>query len=439
MGRVVEKLSAVGLKSCGPGYHGDGGGLWFQVTSTGSRTWVFRYTSNGRTREMGLGPFPTVTLKGARAKAASCRLQREQGLDPLAERDRAKLKAAADAARVRTFDDCVESYLERHGPKWRNAKHAAQWRATLSAYASPTLGRHPVGAIDLPMVLKCLQPIWNTKPETASRVRGRIEAVLSDAKAQGFRTGENPARWRDGLEHSLPRAGEVKKVVHHAALPWSEITSFMAELAKQKGISALAFQFLIFTAARTGEVRGARWSEIDLINKVWTVPASRMKAKQEHQVPLSVPALGVLGKRFDARIDVRDETEFVFPSVARSRPSIEVDVQGDAEFTTKSVTRVRALSVMALDMLLRRMNPEPEQGLAKWHDQRSKRAITVHGFRSTFRDWIGEKTSFPSDLAEQCLAHRIHNKVEAAYKRGAALERRREIMDKWGAFSTNIE
>jgi integrase len=340
---------------------------------------------------MGLGSLDAVSLADARSKAAECRKQREQGLDPIDARNALHAAAATERAKFVTFDQCAAKYIAAHRAGWRNPKHASQWKNTLATYASPALGKLPVGSVDVGLVMKVLEPIWATKPETASRLRGRIEAVLDWAGARGFREGENPARWKGRLENLLPRKSKVRAVEHHAALSFNKIADFMHALRERGGTAARALEFAVLTAGRTGEVLGAKWAEIDLEAKTWIVPAGRMKGGREHRVPLSEPACAVLQRMTKVR-----ENEYVFP--------------GDRRAT---------LSNMALLMLLRRMG----------HDD-----LTAHGFRSTFRDWAAECTDFPREVVEMALAHSIESKVEAAYRRGDLFEKRRKLIDAWAAY-----
>ena len=369
--------------------YGDGGGLWLQVTGTGAKSWIFRFTLKGRSREMGLGSANTFTLAEAREKALACRKLTYEGVDPIESRNALRQDAAIEAARAMTFRQCAEAYIEAHRAGWRNAKHGAQWTATLDAYVYPIFGDLPVQAIDTALVMRAVEPIWSKKPETAVRVRGRIESILDWAKARDFRRGENPARWRGHLQNLLPRKSKVQRVAHHPALPFSEVAAFMARVAEQPGISAHMLAFTILTAARTGESMGAQWPEFDLDAGIWTVPAARMKGGVEHRVPLSEPALAILRRMAEVR-----EGDFVFPGGRRGRP----------------------LSNMAMLTLLRRMG---------------RGDLTVHGFRSSFRDWASETTDFPSEVVEAALAHAIESRVERAYRRGDLFAKRRELMDAW--------
>ena len=404
MGRKAEGLTAAKVSKARPGRYGDGNGLYLFVRSAEARFWVFRYTRGGKMREMGLGRAgpddAAVKLVEARERAADLLKLVRAGIDPLNQRDDEAKKAAAEAqlAAIRgiTFRTVAERYLEAHEKTWRNPKHRTQWRNTLDTYAHPHFGDLPVGDIGTEHVLAALEPIWRVKPETATRVRGRIESVLDYATARDWRAGENPARWRGHLANLLPARGKVAPVEHHAALPWADIGAFLPLLKTQAGVAAHALHFLILTAARSGEVLGARWAEIDLATKLWTVPAARMKAGREHRVPLSEPALAVMKDM--AKLRARDSIEaFVFPGATEDRP----------------------LSIMAMTMVLRRMK---------------RGDLTVHGFRSTFRDWVGEATGTPREVAEAALAHALADKTEAAYARGDLFAKRVRLMDSWAKF-----
>jgi integrase len=390
MAREHKRLTALAVSRAKQrGYYADGGGLYLQVGASGAKSWVFRFKKDGRLREMGLGPVHTITLAEAREHAAECRKLRLRNVDPIEARHADKAAAKLAAAKSMTFRQCAEAYIEANKSSWANAKHAAQWPATLGTYAYPIFGDFPVQSIDVALVTKALEPIWQTKTETASRLRGRIQTVLDWATARDFRQGDNPARWRGHLDKLLPPRSKVQKVEHHAALPYAEIGAFMAALREHESTSALALEFLILTAARTGEVIGAKWDEIDLGAALWTIPAERMKAKREHRVPLSKPALAILKRLHENR-----SGEIVFPGARAGKP----------------------LSNMALLMLLERMN---------------RADLTVHGFRSTFRDWAAERTNFPREVAEHALAHSLPDKVEAAYRRGDLFDKRRKMMDAW--------
>ncbi|PKH74092.1 integrase [Stenotrophomonas sp. Betaine-02u-21] len=368
-----------------PGYHADGAGLYLQVTASGAKSWVLRYRFEGRRPEMGLGPLHVIGLAEAREAAAAARTMIQAGTDPLADRRAASVVAAA----IPTFWEAAEAYIQERRSGWSNPKHADQWTNTLEAYARPLLGNMRVDRIDTDHVLAVLRPIWTVKTETASRVRQRIEAVLDAATVQRKRSGENPARWKGHLAMILPRPTAVTKVENFAALPYAALPGFMAELRDRQGEAARALEFTILTAARTGMTLGAVPTELDISNGTWTVPGERMKAKVEHTVPLSKPALAIA--------EMRSSGKLLFPN----------DLSGEP------------LSENAMSALLKRM------GFGH---------ITVHGFRSTFKDWAGETTEFPDDLSEAALAHRIRDKAKAAYKRGTMLEKRRKMMEAWADY-----
>jgi integrase len=372
-----------------PGYHADGGGLYLQVTASGARSWIFRYTGSGRRHEMGLGSYPDVTLKAARETAAEMRSLRAAGRDPLQVR-RAERQQRAGGV---TFAEAAAAYIAAHEPSWRNPKHRQQWSNTLATYVLPSLGSVPVADIETSHVTRVLEPIWLAKTETATRVRQRVEAILDWAAARGLRTGENPARWRGHLDKLLARPTRVRTVRHHPALPYAELPAFMLELEGQKGVAARALTFCILTAARTGEVIGALWSEID--GDVWTIPGTRMKSGREHRVPLSLPAQQIIE---ELRALSADADGFVFPGGRGTKP----------------------LSNMAMAAVLKRMG---------------RGGITAHGFRSSFRDWARESTNFPREVAETSLAHILKDKVEAAYARGDLLDKRRELMAAWADYA----
>ncbi|HEY2658327.1 MAG TPA: integrase arm-type DNA-binding domain-containing protein [Caulobacteraceae bacterium] len=382
---AVSRLSAPGLY-----FVGGVAGLALQVLPTGGRTWILRASIGGKRRDMGLGGFPDVTLAGAREAARNARKQIREGKDPIAEARAAASELRAARAKDKTFEECARAYITAHEQGWRNAKHAQQWRNTLSAYAYPVIGSLMVRDVDLTHVLAILEPIWTKKTETATRLRGRIEQVLDWATARGYRKGLNPARWRGHLDKLLARPSKVADIEHHAALPFAQIGAFMQRLRAAHGMGARALEFAILTAARSGEVRGATWSEIDLKEAVWTVPANRMKMGREHRAPLSAAAVKLL--KALPRIEGSD---LVFPA-----------------------PRGGSLSDMTLTAVVRRM----------------KVAAVPHGFRSTFRDWASECTNYARDVAEMALAHAIGDKVEAAYRRGDLFEKRRLMMADWATF-----
>jgi len=390
MGRAVHRLSAKTLeKAIPPGYHCDGGGLYLQVSPTQSQSWIFRYKRQGRSREMGLGAARDVSLAQARAKASEARRQLTEGVDPLAAREGRRNEERLRKAGTISFSECAKKYIAAHRASWRNDKHAEQWQNTLDTYAAPVIGELAVGDVDTALVLRVLEPIWATKPETASRVRGRIEHILDYARVRGYRAGENPARWRGHLDKLLPTALNRKHRRHHAALPYEEIGQFIQKLRAQEGTAARALEFAILTAARTQEVIGAKPEEIEAEKALWTVPAERMKAGREHRVPLSPQALSVA--------EAQASGPFVFGGARERAP----------------------LSNMAMLELLRRMGRDD---------------LTVHGFRSTFRDWAAECTAYPGEVCEMALAHAISDKAEAAYRRGDLFEKRRRLMADWAKY-----
>lgn len=376
-------------KMAKPGRYGDGGGLYLQVSRTGTKAWLFRFTRDGQARQMGLGPVHTIGLAEARTRATDCRRALLDGIDPIESRRAARLEARRAARRVLTFKECADRHIAAQEAGWRNVKHRAQWTSTLEAYAYPKLGGLAVDAIDTALVVDVLEPIWTAKPETAGRVRGRVEAVLNWAAARGYRESENPARWRGHLDKLLPSRRKVRSVKNHPALPYAELPAFMADLRDRPSVSAKALEFTILTAARTGETIGAKWPEIDFKAAMWIVPAERMKAGKEHRVPLSRRAVELLES-------LPREGEFVFMGGKAGKP----------------------LSNMALLELMRGMRP----------------GFVPHGFRSTFRDWASESTAFPSEVVEMALAHVIENKVEAAYRRGDLFEKRRRLMADWASY-----
>ncbi len=416
----MTKLTAIGVRKAthpcthkGPAMLADGNGLYLQIMSSGSKSWVFRYTRNGKARMMGLGVYGEndrgVTLAAARGLAAQARAALAQGVDPLEVRRKA---AAAEAAKraatvvvAITFRTAGTEYVAAHEAGWKNEKHRAQWTSTLVTYAYPEFGDCPVAAVDADAVEAVLKPLWLRVPETASRLRGRIEAVLDYARARGWRQGDNPARWRESMKHRLPNVSKVKRQTHHPALPWQQIGAFMAALDRKQGMAAKALAFAILTAARSGEARGARWGEIDLDKATWTVSSERMKAGKEHRVPLSKPALEIL----DALHPLSTGPDsLVFPATQRDK----------------------SLSDMALSMLVRGMNECPEGEPPPWGDGRGE-AVVPHGFRSTFRDWCEEATSTPHAVSEAALAHAVADKVEAAYRRSDLFEKRTVLMTAW--------
>ena len=408
---ILGKLTALNVaRERRAGMFGDGGGLYLQVTKSGAKSWIFRFwvperdpatghllrdphtkKVRGRVREMGLGSCLTVSLAEARDRALECRKLRERDIDPIEAREAAKQEAALERARALKFKDAAAAYMAAHRAAWKNDKHVAQWSATLQTYAYPVIGDLPVQAIDTTLVMKVIEPIWSTKPETAGRLRGRIESILDWATVRGYRRGDNSARWRGHLEKLLPARSKVRKIAHHAALPYAALPVFMAALREQDGVAARALEFTILTAARTGETIGASRDEFDLCEKIWSMPAERMKAGKEHRVPLSKRAVDIVADTHNT------DEHFVFPGARRGKP----------------------LSNMAMLKLLGRIGRDD---------------LTVHGFRSTFRDWASERTNFPSEVVEMALAHAIESKTEAAYRRGDLFEKRRKLMEAWAAY-----
>lgn len=397
MPRKARELAPIEVKRLTvPGLHAVGGvaGLYLQVLPTGARTWVLRARIGGKRRDMGLGGFPDVTLALAREKAREARLRIDAGVDPIAERAAARSALAAQRGAEMTFDDCARRFIEAKAAEWRNDKHRKQWGATLETYASPIIGKLAVRDVSLAHVVKILEPVWATKTETASRLRGRIESVLDWATVRGFRKGDNPARWKGCLDKVLAKPGKVAKVEHHAALPIDQVPAFMRELRQRHGIAARALEVLILTAARSGEIRGATWNEIDLQAKVWTVPADRMKAGREHRVPLPDRVVEII--KALPRIE---GTDLVFPA-----------------------PRGGMLSDMTMTAVMRRMKVD----------------AVPHGFRSSFRDWAAERTAYPHEMAEMALAHVISNKTERAYRRSDLFDKRRRMMEDWSKFCDTI-
>ncbi|MCA3721351.1 site-specific integrase [Phenylobacterium sp.] len=395
--KVENQLTALQVKNLEAGSYIDGGGLRLLVKPTGARSWVFRFTLRGKTRDLGLGDAGPdgVKLSEARDLAAALRLKVKAGVDPLEEREReaaeALARAQADKIAAVTFKAAAEAHIEANGESWRNPKHRKQWGSTLKTYVYPHMGDIPVSEVTTTHVLAALEPIWKNRPETASRVRGRIEVVLNAAKAKGQRSGENPATWRGHLKMILPARSKLTRG-HHAAMPYAKVPAFMARLRAARSVGARALEFAILTASRTGEVLGMTWREVDLKDNVWTVPAARMKAGKLHRVPLSPRAVAILAEMRKAGAEPDAP---VFPGPKGGH-----------------------LSNMALAMVLRRLGHEE----------------TVHGFRSAFRDWGSEQTGYSNEALEMALAHTIANAVERAYRRGDLLERRVRLMADWAAY-----
>ena len=394
--RSLHRLSAVKVTNLKlPGYYADGGNLYLRVAPGGTKGWIFRFAMAGKTRDAGLGSYPTVSLIRAREAARRYRELVAAGVDPIETRRRDREAARVVSVKAMTFEQCARAFIASHASAWRSARQPRLWSATLADYVYPVMGRLPVGAIDTALVLKVLEPIWSEKPETASRVRARIERVLDWAKVRGYREGENPARWRGHLDHLLPNWRKVRAVTHHAAMPYRDIATLMEKLRADPTAGAHALEFLILNATRTSEALGARWDEFDLEQKMWTIPAARMKTGREHRVPLSARAIAILKEMAKIR-----HNEFVFP--------------GNKEG--------RSIARMVLLNLVNRLAPD----------------VTVHGFRSTFRDWSAEATNFPREAAELGLAHAVGDAVERAYARGDLLEKRRKLMEAWATYCGRV-
>jgi len=390
---AIHLLSPRKVQTASPGKYEDGGGLRLVVSKAGAKKWVVRFTINSKRREMGLGSYPDVSLGEARDKASDARKLADKGIDPIEAKK-------VEEAKIPTFTSCAARYIRAHRSAWKNAKHARQWVSTLKTYARPKIGNKKVDEIATEDILKILSPIWTTKTETAKRVQGRIENILDYAAAHKYCDPMNPARWRGHLDKLLPKPSRVKKAIHHPAMPYADVTAFMTKLAQNKSISAHALRFLILTATRTSEVLKAEWSEIDLNEAAWTIPESRMKAKREHRVPLSEEALAIL-----QAVPRIEDNPHIFPGMRQGRP----------------------LSNMALLQLMRGMGFGVDGNRGDY---------VPHGFRSSFRDWSGEVSSFPRDVAEMALAHAIENKVEAAYRRGDLFDKRRKMMQAWANYIT---
>jgi integrase len=398
MARTTERLTALKVQRAKrSGMYPDGHGLYLQVTEGGA-SWVYRFMLNGRAREMGLGPLHTITLAEARERATRARKLRLDGVDPIEQRRSEQAAQRVAGATAMSFRQCADAFIASHEAGWGSAVHRRQWTNSLAQHVHPVIGALPAHAIDTTLVRKVIEPLWGSIPETASRIRGRVEAILDWAKVRGYRAGENPARWRGHLDKLLPARGKVRKVEHHAALHYGELPGFMAALREQEGIAARALEFTILTATRVGETRFARWSELDLLDETWTVPSRRMKSGREHRVPLSARVLAILeAMQVHRHLDRHVDDGFVFPGSKVGRP----------------------LADTVLLRLLQRMG---------------RGDLTVHGFRSTFRDWAAERTNFPSEVAEMALAHSVGSKVEAAYRRGDLFDKRRRLMEAWAEY-----
>jgi integrase len=379
---IGGRLTVAKVKAAAPGKHADGANLWLQVGPSGSKSWLLRFTLNGRTREMGLGPYPLISLSEARDKAVAQRRLLLDGIDPIVARD-----AKQPARDPITFGAAAKQYIAGHEKSWKSGDHARQWRNSLDRYVLPAIGERPISAVDTHDVLTIVEQLWQDKTETATRVLNRMSLILDWATARKLRIGDNPARWKGHLDAVLPKRSKVQKVINHSALPYARLPQFMTALRQQSEIGARAAELMILTATRTGEVRFAAWSEIELDGRLWIIPAARMKVERDHRVPLSGPAIALLSR-------LPRDRDLVFPGLGQH----------------------------AILKALKRANSE----------------ITAHGFRSTFRDWCAEQTSFPSEVAEMALAHAVGDKVEAAYRRGDLFEKRQQLMDAWARHCANV-
>jgi integrase len=388
-----KPLTAIKVEKAGPGMHADGGGLYLQVGAARAKSWIYRYTLKGKQRYLGLGSANAITLARARELAADARRLRAEKKDPIEHRREEERAKLAEAATALPFDEAVARYIAAHETSWKNAKHRQQWRNTLAKYASPVIGAVFVKDIDTGMVMQVIEPIWHQKPETAGRLRGRVETILDWAKARGYRDGDNPARWRGHIQNLLPRKTKVRKVKHHPAMAYGDVPAFMDGLRQRTSISARALAFTVLTAARTSETLHAKWSEIDVGKAVWTIPSERMKAGLEHRVPLSKAALAILAK-------LPRDGELVFG---------------------------------------RNGAPMSENALLKMLALMGRNDVTVHGFRSSFRDWAAECTNFPRELAEKAIAHAVGDETERAYQRGELLEKRRRLMAAWSDYCGKVQ
>ncbi|MEJ1357885.1 MAG: integrase arm-type DNA-binding domain-containing protein [Candidatus Sedimenticola sp. (ex Thyasira tokunagai)] len=400
MARQIDKLTAAKVRQENkPGWYADGAGLYLQVSPTLSKSWVYRYQVGGKERRHGLGRYSEndtqrgLTLNKARKAAKACRDLRDNGTDPIDhKRQQEALKALADVKGM-TFKDCADKYIESHRRGWKSPKHAQQWENTLATYAMPTIGALSVKDVDVGLVLQVLEAIWHEKPETATRVRQRVESVLDWATARGYRKGENPARWKGHLDKLLPKRSKVQKVKHHKAMPYMDVSEYYIDLLTHETMAARALSFIILTGVRSSEAREAAWSEIDLEAGVWVIPAERMKSGRSHRVPLTDEAVSLLEK-----VKPFSRDGLVFPGMKRNH----------------------SISAAALRKHFKDQHP----------------TLTIHGFRSSFRDWCAEQTNYPRELAEAALAHSLRDQTEAAYQRGDMLERRRKVMEAWAVYCT---
>ena len=393
MARQINKLSDRWVKATKqPGRFADGNGLYLQVSQSASKSWLFRFMQDGRSREMGLGSTSAISLAEARTAALQCQRLLRDGIDPIKDRHERLTKVKAEKRDVLTFSHCAAEYLKAHSASWKSLRHAEIWASSVKRYADPVIGAMPVNAVDRSHIMRVLDPIWRVKTETAKKLRGRLESILDWATVQDYRKGENPARWKGHLDKLLPKPSEVHRVKHFPALPYQEINAFMNELRQREAASARALRLIILTAVRSGELRGAVWSEFNLADATWTIPAERMKAGKEHVIPLSAEAVSIL-----QALPRMASSGYLFTGAKSGRP----------------------LSDVVFKKLMERMK---------------RSGITTHGFRSSFRDWAAEQTSFPREVIESALAHQLRDKAEAAYFRSNLLNKRRELMNMWGEY-----
>ncbi|MCC0059094.1 MAG: integrase arm-type DNA-binding domain-containing protein [Hyphomicrobiaceae bacterium] len=414
MARQSNRLTAVQVRSLKkPGRYGDGHNLYLQITDAGAKSWLLRYARNGRERWLGLGPLHTFSLAEARDRARRARQQIADGIDPIEQRRSERAERALEATRQITFEAATKAYYAQHEVRWTNAKHRENFLSSLRRYAFPIIGRLNVSEIDTGLVLRVLEPIWTTKNETASKLRQRMQAVLDWATVRGHRTGENPARWRGHLNNVLPAPGQVQNAKNYPAMRYEDVPVFMPELRERQGVAARALEFLILTAARTNEVVGATWAEIDLDGRTWTIPAARMgKTGKPHRVPLVDRAVDLLNELPRER-----GNDFVFVSPMR---------------------RGAGLSNMAMATVLKKIHAAREKaGLPRFADRQTGTLAVPHGFRSSFRDWAAERTSAQNHIVEMSLSHQVGNAVERAYRRGDLLDKRRRLMESWSAYCTS--
>jgi len=397
MPTLLNKLTAIKVtNTTEPGLYADGGNLYLQISKRGSKSWIFRYRRNGRLRDMGLGSFPTVSLADARKRATAHRNTLTEGKDPLYAKKQDLIEQKLKESESMTFMQCAETYIDIHKAGWSNQKHIDQWTNTLNTYVKKYFGDKPVRDVDVHDIDACLKPIWEKKTETATRIRGRIESILDWATVKGYRKGDNPARWKETLRHMLSAPTKIRKVRHHPALPYSDIQKFVQQINDHPGVTSYALRFTILTACRTSEVIKAKWHEIDMDGRVWSIPEERMKMKRPHRVPLTDEMMKILRS-----LELIRSNDYLFPGQKENRP----------------------ISNISMLVLLKRMN---------------RSDITVHGFRSTFRDWAAETTEFSGDVVEMALAHKIQNDVEAAYRRGDLLEKRRALMVQWNNYCCDL-